>query len=178
MIYIETDRLILRDYKDSDLPIYQEMNKNFNVRRFFPDVLSDERSQLAFEHTRDILQRDGIGLFAVEEKSSGAFIGFVGLQYLVPYTKFDLDIMPCYEVGWRLHEPFWHQGYATEAAGAVLEYAKQKGINRIYSFTTKINLPSIRVMEKIQLKYIKDFMHPLVDEASLKLHVLYGGELQ
>ncbi|MGV2928253.1 GNAT family N-acetyltransferase [Macrococcus capreoli] len=174
MIYFETERLIFRDWHESDLPLFQEMNRDFDVRRYFPDVMSSARSELAFYMMQREMTQHGLGLFAVALKSTGEFIGFIGMQYLIPTQQFDLPFMPCYEIGWRLRKAYWHQGYATEGANAVLQYAQQEGIQSVYSFTSMLNRPSIHVMEKLDMQFVKTFHHPLIkDYHPLKEHVLY-----
>lgn len=82
----------------------------------------------------------------MEIKSTGEFIGYVGLHEI----GFDADFTPGVEIGWRLAADYHNQGYATEAAKAVLSLAKSAGIERLFSFTAKINAPSERVMQKIE----------------------------
>lgn len=174
MIYFETERLLFRDWQDSDLILFQEMNSDFEVRRYFPDVMSSERSEIAFyAMQREIIHHE-LGLFAVELKATGAFIGFIGMQYLFPTKLFDLPFMPCYEIGWRLRKAYWHQGYATEGARAVIDYAQSKGVTEIYSYTSTLNKPSRKIMEKLGMEYINTFNHPLVRENHpLREQVLY-----
>jgi len=84
---------------------------------------------------------------------------------------------PCVEIGWRIAAPYWNQGYATEAALAVLHAAfKKYGLSEVVSFTSTLNKPSMRVMEKIGMHHDPkdDFDHPnLAKEHPLARHVLY-----
>ncbi len=106
-------------------------------------------------------------------KYTGEFIGYVGLHEI----GFDADFTPGIEIGWRLAADYHNQGYATEAAKAVLELAKGLGIDRLYSFTAKINIPSERVMQKIGMTKVREFDHPRLSEDSpLLTHVLYTIE--
>ena len=90
---------------------------------------------------------------------------------------FVAPFMPCVEIGWRISAPYWRQGYATEAAKMVLHLAFEKyGLQEVVSFTAAVNLPSIRVMEKIGLtrKVEDDFDHPnMPKDHPLARHVLY-----
>lgn len=175
-IYIETQRLILRDWIDSDLSKFQIMNQDPQVMKFFPGLLSPKQSQNFYENIiQELAETKGLGLFAVEIKKNNNFIGFTGFHK----ASFKSDFTPCTEIGWRLKKEAWNRGYATEAAGACLYYAaKQKKLEMVHSFTATINLPSIRVMEKIGLKFIKEFDHPNVaDNSELKRHVLYKRKL-
>lgn len=74
---------------------------------------------------------------------------------------------------------YWGKGYATEAAKACLVFAKDTlGLNKVYSFTTTTNIRSSNVMQKVGMKYVKDFNHPLVPiDHPYRTHVLYKVEL-
>ncbi|TDM12226.1 GNAT family N-acetyltransferase [Macrococcus lamae] len=174
MIYIETERLKLRDFKMDDLQKFKEMNVDPDVRKYFPDIMSFKRSEMAFRQMQKEIDTTGLGLYAVEEKSGGQFIGFIGVQYMEATRLYNLDIMPCYEIGWRLVKSAWGKGYATEGAEAVLGYVRPRVKLPIYSFTSIQNQPSMNVMEKIGLKRIKTFKHPLIDSRHpMNLQVLY-----
>lgn len=164
MIYFETERLLFRDWQESDLPKFQAMNSDFDVRRYFPDVMSSARSEIAFYIMQDEIAQYDLGLFAVSLKETNEFIGFIGMQYLIPTKHFNLPFMPCYEIGWRLRKEFWHQGYATEGARGVLHYAQQKGIKEVYSYTSLMNRPSRRIMEKLNMTFVRSFQHSLINE--------------
>jgi ribosomal-protein-alanine N-acetyltransferase len=114
---------------------------------------------------------NGWGLWAVEEKRSGAFIGFVGLN--VP--SYPLPFSPCIEIGWRLDSSFWGKGYAPEAARKALEIGfEQYGMSEIVSFTAMVNTPSQRVMDKIGMVRGEEFDHPALEAGRpLRRHVVY-----
>lgn len=106
--------------------------------RFFPAILSDAETVAFYNRIQDEFSRNGWGLYAVEIKSIGKFIGYVGLHEI----GFEADFSPGVEIGWRLAADHHNQGYATEAAKSVLELARKSGIERLYSFTSKTNSPS------------------------------------
>ena len=173
MIQIKTPRLILREWLDSDLAPFAEMNADPRVMEYFPATLSfTETQELVARFRRHFLEH-GFGLFAVELKDSKEFIGFVGLS--VP--QFAAHFMPAVEIGWRIASKHFGQGYATEAAREVLEFAwEELQLKEVVSFTTESNLASRRVMEKIgMVRDVKDdFLHPKLDENHrLSKHVLY-----
>ena len=174
MSYIETDRLILRSWKLADLPLFIEMNKDAHVMRYFPSILTAEHTESFYNRIQSEFERNGWGLYAVELKSNGTFIGYVGLHEI----GFDADFTPGVEIGWRLDADYHNQGLATEAAKEVLKLAKKKGLQRLYSFTAKQNSPSERVMQKIGMKKVGEFEHPnLSSDSPLRTHVLYQIEL-
>ena len=106
---IETDRLILRLWKSEDLPLFTEMNKDSRVMRYFPAILTDEQMESFYNRIQSEFERNGWGLYAVELKSNGTFIGYVGLHEI----GFDADFTPGVEIGWRLATDFHNQGLAT-----------------------------------------------------------------
>lgn len=174
-IYIETERLILRSWKEDDRKPFAEMNSNKDVMKYFPAPLSVEESDNLMDRIIAEFETFGYGLFAVEIKSTGDFIGYVGFHRFT----FDVPFSPNWEIGWRISDRFWHKGYATEAATACINYAREKKLcDRLYSFTAVPNTPSENVMKRIEMNYEGRFMHPaLTDGNWLKEHKLYFIDL-
>lgn len=175
--FIETKRLILRQWKESDRDTFAEINAAKENLPFFPRTYSTSESNQIVDKTIEYIEENGFGLFAVEIKQTGEFIGFTGLYqptYKTPFT-------PCTEIGWRLHKNFWRKGYATEAAKGALGFAfNQLKFEEIVSFTASLNIPSIKVMERIGMTRdeLGDFDHPNVPDGHiLKRHVLYRLQL-
>lgn len=175
MIYAETTRLILRSWKPEDLPLFVAMNKDVRVMKYFPALLTEAETGSFYDRIRAEFDRAGWGLYALELKTTGQFIGYVGLHEI----NFEADFTPGIEIGWRLAADYHRRGYATEAAKAVLEIAKLHGIECLYSFTAEINKASERVMQKIGMEKIGSFDHPrLSRDSPLCRHVLYAVKLQ
>lgn len=172
---IETPRLTLRQWRDSDLPEFARMNADPRVMEFFPATLTCEQSDKLANDMRAAIDAGRPGLFAVEVKNGAPFIGFIGLA--IP--KFQAHFTPCVEVGWRLAFEHWGNGYATEGAKAVLAYGFDVlKLEEIVSFTAKINKRSQSVMQKIGMSHnpTDDFSHPsptIPAGHSLNPHVLY-----
>lgn len=170
---METKRLILREWQERDRSEFSRMNANPEVMEFFPALWTVEESNAAFERLRKLSLERGWGLWVLEEKSSGKFVGFTGLN--VP--AFEAPFMPAVEIGWRLLPEFWNQGYATEAALKALWFGFNiLKLEEIVSFTAVGNVKSQRIMEKIGMKRCmeKDFLHPKVPDGHvLKPHVMY-----
>lgn len=174
MIFAETERLILRSWEPEDLSLFADMNKDKSVMRYFPATLTEAETEAFYNRIQDEFNQKGWGLYAVELKSTGDFIGYVGLHEI----GFDADFTPGIEIGWRLAADYHNQGYASEAAKVVLKLAKEVGIDCLYSFTAKINIPSERVMQKIGMTKAGEFDHPkLSKDSPLLTHVLYVIEL-
>lgn len=171
-IYTETERLILRSWEVADRLPFAEMNRNDNVMKYFPALLSTEESNAFVERIIAEFEETGFGLYAVEIKNTGEFIGYVGFHRF----NFDAFFSPDWEIGWRISDRFWHNGYATEAAMACINYARQKRLcDKLYSFTAVPNIPSENVMKRIGMTPEGLFMHPaLPDGHWLKEHKLYS----
>lgn len=142
--------------------------------KYFPAPLKDAETEAFYNRINNEFAAKGFGLYAVELKSTGEFIGYVGLHEIA----FDADFTPGTEIGWRLDAEHHNRGYATEAAKAVLKLARKAGLKQLYSFTAKENKPSQRVMQKIGMILIGEFNHPyLLPDSPLLRHVLYKIEL-
>lgn len=172
-IKLETDRLILREWRDEDAEPFATMNADPRVREFFPRTLSRQQSDNELECIRRRFDQQGFGLWAVELPRLAAFIGFVGLNRL----DFEAHFTPAIEIGWRLSAEHWGKGYATEGAAEVLRFAfEDLSLDEVVSMTAIQNVRSRRVMEKLGMcrSAEDDFDHPKVAAGHpLRPHVLY-----
>ena len=169
---LETDRLVLRQWQKSDLPHFADINADPEVMEFFPKKLSKIESDGMANKIIDLIYDQGWGLWAVEEKSSNQFIGFVGLHK----PTANLPCTPCVEIGWRLEKNAWGKGYATEAAKVALKFAFEKlKLAEVFAFTSITNKKSYRVMQRIGMTDMQqNFEHPIFPEGHpLIEHVLY-----
>jgi RimJ/RimL family protein N-acetyltransferase len=170
---LRTRRLILRQWKESDLLPFARMNADQRVMEFMLGKMTKEETRQSIEGIKKHFDAHGFGRWAVEIADSGKFIGFVGIS-IPPYT---LPFSPCVEVAWRICPEEWGRGYAPEAAKEALRDGFERvGLEEIVSFTTLTNLKSRRVMEKLGMQHCPDqnFDHPMVPEGhSLRRHVLY-----
>ena len=173
MIYYNTERLILRNWIDSDIEPFTKLNQDTEVMEYFPNILSAEETIALIEKIKNKFSMQGFGWYAAELKENHKFIGFIGLN--IP--DFKADFTPCVEIGWRLAHEYWGHGLAVEGAKKCLEIGfNEFNLNEIVSFTTKNNHRSERVMQKLGMIYdaASDFHHPkLASEHPLSLHVLY-----
>lgn len=176
MIKLETDRLILREWLDSDVPTFVKMNQDPKVMEFFQGLLSEEETKSRVEWNLTHFVKHGYGNFAVELKESQEFIGFVGLSN----PPFEAHFTPAVEIGWRISSPHFGKGYATEAARKVLEFAfDELKLEEVLSWTVPSNKASRRVMEKIGMTRDSkdDFHHPKLEKNHpFSWHVLYRIE--
>ncbi|MGS4344602.1 GNAT family N-acetyltransferase [Myroides odoratus] len=171
MVFIETERLLFRQYKLTDETDFIRLFQDTAVMRYFLETKTTTEAQAIFIKFQRLIAEQGYGIFAVEEKESQQFIGFIGLNRF----EFEVDFAPAIEIAWRLLPEFWNKGYATEGAKACLDFAKnQLKLDRVYAFTTVSNTPSEHVMIKSGMTYVKNFNHPLVPkDHPLLEHRLY-----
>ncbi len=171
-IEIETPRLRLRRWRESDLEPFADLNADPEVMRYFPAPYTREQTMLLFEAIQREFTDFGYGLYAAEEKDSERFMGYIGFHR----ADLAVDFCPGVEIGWRLAKAFWNKGYATEGAAACLERGfGGLGFDTVLSFTAAVNRPSERVMQKIGMSRVRCFEHPGLPEGHpLRPHVLYG----
>jgi RimJ/RimL family protein N-acetyltransferase len=173
MAELRTERLLLRQWRDEDLAPFAELNGDPETMRFFPAPPSREESDELAGRERRQIEEEGWGLWAVEVVGGAGFIGFVGLAR----PSFEARFTPAVEVGWRLARDHWGHGYATEAGRAALAHGfEDLGLEEIVSFTSPLNEPSWRVMQRLGLSHdpADNFEHPRVPVGHpLRLHVLY-----
>ena len=172
---IQTERLLLRPWREQDRASFATMNADANVRRFYPSLLSRAESDASIERYKEMYARDGFCFFAAELRETRAFIGCIGLQrmsFALPRVS-----QPAFEIGWRLIPEVWGHGMATEGASAVLRFAFfEKRLSEVVAITVPTNLPSRRVMEKLGMTHdpADDFDHPNIPHGHpLQRHVLY-----
>ena len=182
---IRTARLVMRRWQDSDRKPFAAMNADPAVRRYFPDLLDRAASDASINRMEALFDQQGFGLWALEVTGTGEFIGFTGLNPMPPGVPGAGGM----EVGWRLAESAWHQGYATEAATAALGVAfggpgptrpgpglggPGLGLAEIWSMTAVVNEPSQAVMRRIGMTHYAGFEHPAIKPGHpLRPHVVY-----
>jgi RimJ/RimL family protein N-acetyltransferase len=175
LIELDTPRLRLRQWRESDRAPFAALNADPEVMRYFPAPLGRAASDALADSIQTSIAGRGWGLWALELRESGEFIGFAGLA--VP--RLALPFSPCVEVGWRLARAHWGCGYASEAARGALRVAFERlAMEEIVSFTAVGNRRSRAVMERIGMRDAnRDFEHPGIAEGHpLRLHCLYTIE--
>lgn len=171
---METSRLALRCWRQTDLPAFAELNADPEVLRHFVSPLSRAQSDaFVSERIQPHFDRFGYGPWAVERKDTRQFIGFVGLMW----QDFPAAFTPALEVGWRLARAQWGHGFATEAAERSLQFAFESASQTlVVSMTAVDNARSIAVMERLGMtrNADDDFDHPRVPVGHpLRRHVLF-----
>ena len=149
------------------------MNADPEVMQFFVAPLTRTESDALVDRIEAGFAEHGFGVWAVQEISTGAFIGFTGLLH----QTFEASFTPAFEIGYRLAREAWGRGYATEAARAAVAHGfDEAGLTAIVSMTATTNLRSQAVMRRLGMTHdpADDFDHPRVpDGHPLRRHVLY-----
>ena len=170
---LHTPRCVLRQWRDSDLAPWAEMNADPQVRRYFPGLLDAEQARAEAGRCRDAIAQRGWGMWALELPGQFDFAGFVGLN--VPH--YDAPFVPAVEIGWRLPRAAWGRGLATEAAEAALAFAFERmAVREVVAICVPGNAASRRVMHRLGMVRDEagDFDHPRVEAGHpLRRHMLY-----
>ena len=164
-----TERLILRRWREADRAPFAVMNADPQVMRYMIAPLDRETSDAFADRIEARFERQGFGLWALERRDTGEFIGFTGLNPMPEGTPGAGG----QEIGWRLSAQSWHMGYATEAAKAVVDVAfNGLQLPEIWSMTAVLNEPSRAVMRRIGMTEHSFFDHPAVPLTSpMRAHV-------
>ena len=139
---LETERLILRAWREDDLDAYAAMVADPETMRFLggPQARPDAWRSMASMLGHWVLR--GHGMWAVERKSDSKLIGRIGVQRP--------ESWPVIEVAWTLGRPYWGQGYATEAAKASLDWGfRTLPVTKLVSYIDPENVPSQNVAKRV-----------------------------
>ena len=150
-IFAETPRLILRELLPTDLEGMFELDSDPEVHRYLGNnpVTDIEKLKGVIEFVRQQYIENGIGRWAMVEKSTNAFVGWTGMKLIKEPINNRVDF---YDIGYRLVRRFWGKGYATEAAKVALDYAfTHLPTGEIIGLANVDNTGSRNVLQKIGL---------------------------
>jgi RimJ/RimL family protein N-acetyltransferase len=144
---LETERLRLRQFVEADLDTYARICADAETMQYIGPGGTLTRAD-TWRSIAQILghwQLRGYGLWAVDDKRSGAFVGRIGLIYPEGW--------PALEVGWMIDRARWGEGLATEGGRAAMQFAFDRlDLKRISSLIRPQNAASIRVAEKLGMQ--------------------------
>ncbi len=144
---LTTPRLVLREMTRDDLPFLAAMLGHPEVMRFYPDSVRQAGAEPWLERQRARYERDGHGLWLVEDRATGEPVGQAGM------VLHEVEGQPLPEIGYLIHRPFWRRGYASEAAAGVRDQAfEERGLEAVYSLIRPENVPSQGVARKIGMR--------------------------
>lgn len=143
--------MILREFKPEDAREIFELNKDTEVIKYTGDPAFESVEEAEkFLRAYDQYKKYKMGRWAVIEKDSGCFLGWCGLRYDPEAKEANL--------GFRLFQKFWNQGFATEAARASLKYGFEKlGLKYIIGRSVEDNKASVKVLEKLGMRFLTSF---------------------
>ena len=144
---IETERLILRDWGEGDIEPFLRHTNTPVVMRWLGGVKSEAERDEPIRRIMRWQEERGFTFWIVERKADGALLGFCGIKIAdTPGSPIEGE----HEIGWRLREDAWGQGYAKEAAIASLDYAfTTLRADRVVAITFAPNEASWGLMERI-----------------------------
>jgi [ribosomal protein S5]-alanine N-acetyltransferase len=149
---LETARLVVRTFEGRDADVWVAMFNDPKVTRFLPGVVATlETFHAALEARRAMETELGYAMWAVDEKSTGTFIGQCGLR---PAATMDPTAGSEIDLAYHLTSTSWNKGYGTEAVAAVLARGLgPAGLDRVMAVALPENVGSWRVMEKAGMRY-------------------------
>ena len=147
---LETERLILRDWREEDWPRFFAGTNTAGVMRWLGGVMDDGGMSATRARVTGCAAANGFCFWVVERKSDGEILGFCGLKRAdAPGSS----VTGAIEIGWRLREDAWGQGYAKEAATAALEAAFERfGAEEVIALTVPGNTPSWGLMKRLGMR--------------------------
>jgi RimJ/RimL family protein N-acetyltransferase len=161
-IFLETERLVLRQFTDGDVDNLVELDGDPDVMRFINGGRPTPRGAIEGDILPaflDYYERfAGYGFWAAIEKSTGRFLGW--FHFRPPKAAQPGEV----ELGYRLRRSAWGKGYATEGSRALIEKGfTELGVRRVVASTMVVNVASRRVMEKAGLRFVRTFHQPWPD---------------
>lgn len=173
---IETERLVLRAYREEDRDAFAALTGDPRVGYWVANVMDRAKSDATMDRLNAHIAAHGYGLWGVARKTDDKIIGLCGLD---PIAEGDLPVGAGVEMAWRLIPEVWRQGLASEAAAAVLGWGLANlDAPEILAFTADTNLASQGVMRRIGMTAdpSRDFDHPrLASDHPLLRHVVYAA---
>ncbi len=159
---LETERLVLRRWRDGDLDEWLRHLNTPAVRAHLGGVDTAEKVTEKFARQKSAWDVDGFSFLAVERRADGQFLGACGIGEIRTECA-PPELRGSVEIGWQFRADCWGQGYATEAAQAALRMAFERfGMPIVYSQTSEDNRSSWRLMERLGMERAErlDYVDP------------------
>ncbi len=164
---LETGRLVLREFLDDDVEALELVLGDPQTMAYYPAPFSREDVVRWIGWSRQSYRKNGVGLWAVELKETGELIGDCGLTW----QRVGYSPEKQLEIGWHVRRDLWNKGYATEAAIACRDRARDLGHIHLISIIAAANAPSQAVARKIGMELERE------DELNDRLRMIFGMNL-
>jgi RimJ/RimL family protein N-acetyltransferase len=158
-IFIETERLILRAFVLEDVDGLFELDSDPEVQRYLGNkpITEKEQALKTIKYVQQQYVENGIGRWALIEKSTNSFIGWSGLKLVKEPVNQHVNF---YDIGYRLLQKYWGQGFASESAFASLAYGfNELNLNEIYAAANVENIGSNTILRKIGMQFVETFYY-------------------
>ena len=149
---IETERLRIRPYSMDDFVALYEILSDRETMKYYPKPYDEDGVRRWINWCLESYETNGFGLWALELKSTGEFIGDCGISM----QKIDGELLP--EIGYHVNKRYWRQGYAKEACAAVKSWLfTQTNFDCVYSYMNRENIASSATAAANGMKRIKEY---------------------
>lgn len=156
-IYIETERLYIREMTEQDDAGLFEMDIDPEVHRYIArkPLKTMEEVQAMRRYVQQQYTDNGIGRWSVIDKQTHEFLGWTGFKLMREIANKHIGH---YDFGYRFKRRAWGKGYATESARAALRYGiEQLKLHPVYAMTDVDNTVSRHVLEKLGFRFVEIF---------------------
>lgn len=165
-IFLETDRLILRNLTQDDVDNLVQLDSDPEVMRFINGGIATTREAIANEFlpyaTGYYNKSENLGFWAIVERQNQEFVGWMFLRPEVDFKllqQLNLAEPGAVELGYRLRQQSWNKGYTTEVAQALISKSfTESDLNKIVAWALTENKASTKVMQKIGLKLQQEYL--------------------
>lgn len=158
-IFVETERLILREILPSDVDGMFKLDSDPEVHKYLGNKPVTDKAQIVkvINLIRQQYIDNGIGRWAIIDKKTNDFIGWTGLKFVTDETNNHKNY---YDLGYRLIRKYWGKGIATETAVASLEYAfNVLKVDEVYAAASCENVGSNKILQKVGLNLVETFFY-------------------
>ncbi|MCT8341216.1 GNAT family N-acetyltransferase [Flavobacteriaceae bacterium TK19130] len=154
-VYIETERLIIRNFEDSDADGIFKLDSDPEVHTYLGNnpIKTIDQAKEIIDRVKKHYEVNGIGRLAIIDRKTNDFIGWSGIKFEQGVREFDY-----FDLGYRLRKEYWGKGIATEASIESLKYGfDERNLQKIGAGADIDNLASNRVLQKVGFKFIDRF---------------------
>lgn len=158
-IFVETERLLLREIVEADVDALFAMDSDPEVHRYLGNEPVTDKQQIVdvIQFIRRQYKDHGIGRWAIIDKQTNECIGWSGLKWVTEPIN---NHVHYYDLGYRLQQQYWGQGIATESAVGVLQYAFDVlQANEVFAIADVANTGSNKILQKIGMQQIETFLY-------------------